>query len=543
MKKLISLILAICLIASVPAYALEPVREDKGFSDAELHWAHDYISLCWTRGLMEGTSEDVFDPDGTLTIAQCAAVAARLHIIITGGEALKETTPWYEGYVVYLKKLGCDLPKNLNAACTRQQFFDLMADIIPEGMLTPINNITSVPDTSEKTIMSFYNAGILTGMDEFGTFRGHLSLTRAECAAMLARIADYTLRVKFMPERGDDSVAMSLLYLPADYTAVTIGSYEASAALYTAVLTHEMEVISAQFQLRDHPEYETYFLLWNAGTFPGGFERYLSEIYGINEFTPTDWTATDEQTGVVLTQLALDRTIEWLNYHAAVRSLAGKHAVTLTDDEIEAIKIFLKDGNFKGESRILYTTADIEDGLLYKSLADKLKASDSEISSMLATGQYICAEYICFKKYDAKGERYSDTNIAYIRDGAELFRDELSTKANHFQLKLMTWGLKTPYIEPRPTIWAMSQTNQKLWSTLKSLQPFGVSGVTEDEDGIYIYLVSNPQSDESLMDEVCINVGYDRADAEVTGFIKYPIIKYSDAVKYLAVNEFAAKVM
>jgi hypothetical protein len=44
---------------------------------------------------------------------------------------------------------------------------------------------------------------------------GPSALTRAECAAMLARLADESLRTRFRPERGDGSDAMAGLQLPA----------------------------------------------------------------------------------------------------------------------------------------------------------------------------------------------------------------------------------------------------------------------------------------------------------------------------------------
>ncbi|MGE4354441.1 MAG: S-layer homology domain-containing protein [Oscillospiraceae bacterium] len=544
MKRLISMILALCLLVSVPAFALEPVREDKDFSDTEQSWARDYISLCWTSGLMDGVSDDEFDPNGTLSVAQCAAAAARLHILITGSkDTIKETTPWYEGYADYLEDLGCTLPKNLASDCTRQQFLSLMSEAVPEGVLTPINHISSLPDTADEKILSFYNAGILTGMDEFGTFRGNLTLTRAECAAMLARIADYTLRVVFKPEKGDGSAAMSVLYIPADRTAITIGGYEISAATYTAELTHELEVIAAQYQLQNHPEYDNYYQLWSTGTFAGSFERYLSEVYGINDFTPTDWTAKDEDSGELLTSLALDRAMMWLKSHAAVRTVAERYSVSLSDEENASVEAYLKEGNVKGESRILYTATSLEDTLLYTKLAEKLKATESDVSSKLTSGDYLTAEFIRFDKYDANGGRFSDADIAYIRDGAELFREELQQKPTHFQLEYMAKSILTPFTAPRPTLWAKSDTDAKLWAKLSALQPSGVSAIMEDDDGIDIYLVTNPLSNDALMDEVCTNVGYDRTDEQIQSFIKNPAIIYSDAVRYLSVVAFAAKVI
>ena len=60
--------------------------------------------------------------------------------------------------------------------------------------------------------LTFYNAGILTGVDKQGTFAGDRTLTRQECAAMVARIARTELRQSFVPEAAPapDPAALAL---------------------------------------------------------------------------------------------------------------------------------------------------------------------------------------------------------------------------------------------------------------------------------------------------------------------------------------------
>ena len=61
------------------------------------------------------------------------------------------------------------------------------------------NTITALPDTSDAAVLRFYNAGILTGVDDYGTFSGGKTLTRAECAAMVSRIVRTAQRQSFTP--------------------------------------------------------------------------------------------------------------------------------------------------------------------------------------------------------------------------------------------------------------------------------------------------------------------------------------------------------
>ena len=70
---------------------------------------------------------------------------------------------------------------------------------VAAGELAPINQITELPDTQDKTVLALYNAGILTGTDQYGTFGGSLGLSRAEGAAMLARVLEPETRRSFTP--------------------------------------------------------------------------------------------------------------------------------------------------------------------------------------------------------------------------------------------------------------------------------------------------------------------------------------------------------
>ena len=65
--------------------------------------------------------------------------------------------------------------------------------------LPVINDITGLPDTGDPDALELYRAGVLTGSDEYGTFNGYLTLTRAEAAAICARILRPELRVHFTP--------------------------------------------------------------------------------------------------------------------------------------------------------------------------------------------------------------------------------------------------------------------------------------------------------------------------------------------------------
>lgn len=168
------------------------------FSDTGSHWALPYVKLCYETNLMQGQGGGRFAPDVSISNAEIAMLAARIHAAIYGGTFETNTTPWYTGAISYLKANGISVGSP-NANATRQGFFRMLSATLPDSMLLPINSITMLPDTKDPAVLRFYNAGILTGVDQFGTFDGAKPLSRGECAAMVARVVDPSLRRSFTP--------------------------------------------------------------------------------------------------------------------------------------------------------------------------------------------------------------------------------------------------------------------------------------------------------------------------------------------------------
>ncbi|WP_186566839.1 S-layer homology domain-containing protein [Lawsonibacter celer] len=207
MKKLIALTLsAALLLGSAAALTPEEAFPDKnaypGYGDVQAgDWFASAAQVCYEVGLMTGTNAG-FSPDKILTVGEVAAIAARMNEAITG-EAIPAPIPnpyipWYQHYVDYLTKRGVNVSDPEKNA-TRQEFMSMLSAVTPEDMLSPINAVTALPDTADAAVLAFYNAGILTGVDRWGTFAGDKTLTRAETAAMAARIARPALRQSFVP--------------------------------------------------------------------------------------------------------------------------------------------------------------------------------------------------------------------------------------------------------------------------------------------------------------------------------------------------------
>ena len=276
-------------------------------------WFAPYVQVCAEEGLMKGVGGGRFDPQGTVTMAEAATIAARLHHIRNGGDGNLPKAPqeWGrvtltfadgESFSFYSSTYDPDLPNGHtdgwswggrtggllyfthsqgwegrdyqrvtltgwssdaplqgtaevpNNEGTSLRFipkdFDAMWDALrwsdqtppskwyrdtdyylstqdlgfscgdyyaqreelvwaldrAVGELPAINRITDYPDSSttydeevREGVLRLYNAGILTGTDRFGSFSPHGYLTRAEVAAMAARILRPELRLAFSP--------------------------------------------------------------------------------------------------------------------------------------------------------------------------------------------------------------------------------------------------------------------------------------------------------------------------------------------------------
>lgn len=163
---------------------------------------YDYQSVKTTveAGLMKGTGT-AFEPGGDITLAEVATIAARVNEKTTGYAIPKQEQgqTWYDSALAVMAHIGVDVGKDPLAKATRADFARILSAVLPDSMMAAINTITVLPDTKDADVLRFYNAGILTGRDIYGTFAGTEPLRRSEACAMLARIISPGLRKSFTP--------------------------------------------------------------------------------------------------------------------------------------------------------------------------------------------------------------------------------------------------------------------------------------------------------------------------------------------------------
>ena len=158
-------------------------------------WFQRSVVILQNLGLVTGRTAALYDPNGKVTLAEVAALTVRIYEMYYG---LPATGPsegvWYQDYVSKATAYGI-LPENwtgYNAPATREQSAYLLAHTLPASELGQKNQITTFKDIDQVTysseVLSLYQAGVLQGMDIYGSFYGSSSVSRAEIAAMLVRL-------------------------------------------------------------------------------------------------------------------------------------------------------------------------------------------------------------------------------------------------------------------------------------------------------------------------------------------------------------------
>lgn len=245
----VSLVLTLSLAlpaaaAEEPQWLLPPVKDAPAFNDTAGVWCESEVAVVYQAGLMQGQSETQFSPSGTWMPEHVVAVCARLYSLLTGGDGViaeaAEGEAWYQPYYDYLAQAlsyegGADaLMMNFHAGkypARRWHFVKLLHETLEaaEVELPAINTVTVVPDTADPDILDFYNAGILTGSDEYGTFRGDDTINRGQAAAILARLVDPPLRQKLTLKSFD--LCTDVLGLEADSQAIAVTYGDAAREL------------------------------------------------------------------------------------------------------------------------------------------------------------------------------------------------------------------------------------------------------------------------------------------------------------------------
>ncbi len=222
MKKWLSLFLAMLLVfGTIPPIVAIDVRAATGFSGfvttgqyfdgrfSDVHssdWFASGVKSAYEHGLMNGNSGTTFNPIGEITIAETVVLACRINSTYTGVSGVfSGGNPWYQRYIDYAithNVIKSDEYSNYTAKASRADFAKIVYASLPAEAWNKINNVEKLPDvkSSDKysaSVFALYNAGILTGSDQYGTFKPSSNITRSEVATIVTRVALPKMRREF----------------------------------------------------------------------------------------------------------------------------------------------------------------------------------------------------------------------------------------------------------------------------------------------------------------------------------------------------------
>ncbi len=196
------MVLAALLATGINAAAFAKTVEYSAetFSDvAETEWYADSVSSTYELGLMQGAADGTFAPGDTMTVAEAVTIASRVHDAYYAKNTSFNTAGanWYDAYVSYA--VQNDIIQNgdfdsYDRPIKRHEMASVFASAVPEEFLTAKNTVTEIPDVPETNayypkLALLYNAGVVMGNDDYGTFMPDNDITRAEAAAVITRVA------------------------------------------------------------------------------------------------------------------------------------------------------------------------------------------------------------------------------------------------------------------------------------------------------------------------------------------------------------------
>lgn len=205
MKRILKQIIPI-LIALLLAVALCFASSMRTFKDVpESHLAFESIEKAAADGVMCGTGDGLFSPEGTLTVAQFLTVMVRSAYPAELSEAGKGGK-WYEPVMAIadshdLYRYSPGLKERPDSPILRNEMAGIIAAICEEiGLSVPYQAFLQtikmqIPDIKQNSyrlqtpIAIVYSLGIIGGIDETGTFSGNTGVTRAQAAVIYARYA------------------------------------------------------------------------------------------------------------------------------------------------------------------------------------------------------------------------------------------------------------------------------------------------------------------------------------------------------------------
>ena len=170
------------------------------FSDIFAHWAKDYITKCYEKGLVNGFDDNSFKPDKKITRAELTTLIVKLLSLSTDAECDFSDVgknAWYYQSIAQAYSAGIingyDGVFKPEENITRQDMAVIIArSLAYKGIKlsgeSVFDDSAFISDYARESVSALAKSGIITG--DNNKFRPLDSLTRAEAATIIYRVND-----------------------------------------------------------------------------------------------------------------------------------------------------------------------------------------------------------------------------------------------------------------------------------------------------------------------------------------------------------------
>ena len=194
---------AMSIALAVTMFSTTAFAASVKFTDVpDSHWASSSITEMADKGIMSGIGNNLFAPSQQLSNAEFITMLVRQFYSDKLGA---EGSTWYAPFMAAAKSAniltGTNVGSNEDLATSTINRYDmaqLMYNVLKaEGITTSslsdtskVADWASVPSTYRDAVSVCYNMGMLTGVDNKGTFNGTGVMDRAQAAVVMDRLLE-----------------------------------------------------------------------------------------------------------------------------------------------------------------------------------------------------------------------------------------------------------------------------------------------------------------------------------------------------------------
>lgn len=219
---------AMSIALAVTMFSTTAFAASVKFTDVpDSHWAFSSITEMADKGIMSGIGNNLFAPSQQLSNAEFITMLVRQFYSDKLGT---EGGTWYATFMAAAKSANILTGTNVTAEGTinRYDMAQLMYNVLKaEGITTSslsdtskVADWASVPSIYRDAVSVCYNMGMLTGVDNKGTFNGTGVMDRAQAAVVMDRLLEVCSGgTPSTPEKPAGSLTLTndnILYIKGD---------------------------------------------------------------------------------------------------------------------------------------------------------------------------------------------------------------------------------------------------------------------------------------------------------------------------------------